>query len=59
MTMSITCLEDIEERMAAAEIRRKKAEAEKMEKLSQKEKHAEEVRAKKEKIKAEETEKSS
>ncbi len=50
MTTSITTLEDCNEKLRQAEERRKQHEAEKLEKLSQQEKHAQEVRANKEKL---------
>ena len=54
MTASIATLEEWEEKQKAAEERRKTMEGEKMEKLTLQEKHAKEVREKKEKIKAQE-----
>lgn len=52
MNTSATTLEEIEEKIRAAEERRKQHEHDKMERLAEMEKHAEEVRANKEKIKA-------
>lgn len=50
MAMSVTSLQDIEEKQKAAEERRKQHEQEILEKLNQHEKRAEEVRANKEKL---------
>ncbi len=44
MTTSVTTLEDCEGKLKAAEERRKTLESEKLQKLSQAEKHAQEVR---------------
>ena len=56
MTSSIATLEEWEEKQKAAEERRKLKEVEKLERLTLAEKHAQEVRANKEKIKKEEGE---
>ncbi len=44
MTNSVTTLEDVDQKLKAAEERRKKAEEEKLSKLEQADKHAQEVR---------------
>eukprot|EP00095_Tigriopus_kingsejongensis_P000325 maker-scaffold292_size219010-snap-gene-1.44 protein:Tk00325 transcript:maker-scaffold292_size219010-snap-gene-1.44-mRNA-1 annotation:"PREDICTED: stathmin-like" len=50
MSASVTSLKDIDEKLKAAEERRKQHEQEILEKLNQHEKRAEEVRANKEKL---------